>query len=61
MALWWHQVILQCSPSFEKISAHVKWETVGTLLSAAAAHMPCVMLDVLEDLDSEEPTRNSHN
>lgn len=44
-----------------KTSALVKQETVGTLPSAVAAHVPCEMLEVLEDLDSEEPTHNSHN
>lgn len=45
-----------------KIGVLVKWEREGTSPSAAAAaHAPCEMLHVCEDLDSEEPAHNSHN
>lgn len=40
----------------------MKRETVGTLLSAAAAHVPCETPNVpLEDVDSEEPSHNSQH
>lgn len=54
-------LILLWSPHCEKISAPVKLEKVGTLLSVAAVRVPCETLDVLEDLDSEGPTHSSRN
>lgn len=45
-----------------KTNALVKWETVNTLPSAAAAaHGAYEMLGVLEDLDREERVHSSHN